>query len=475
MNGIVLIAQADWRLLQRNRVAVLGLLLTLLLAIVAALSSWQQRAAAQAEREHHQHAMDQAFEAQPDRHPHRMVHYGHFAFRTLNPLAAIDPGTDAFTGHTLFLEGHRQNSANFGEGRQSSLLLRFGQLSPALVLQLLAPLLLVFIGHGVLAREREAGTLRLLLAQGVPAAQLMAGKALALAGVAALLWLPAALALLAAAMVAGAPAALAAGLAGAYAAWLGLWVLGVLLTSSLLPRPRDALLLLLALWALGTVAAPRLAAEWASQRQPLPTRIETDLTIQRELAQLGNSHNAADTRFAAFRQRVLAEHGVSRIEDLPVNYKGLVAMEGERQTSELFDRHAAEGFARQQAQAATLDSLAWLSPVLALRRVSMALAGTDGPAYQRFLDQAERHRYTLVQTLNRLQAEQMTLAGDRSSRDDRIGREHWQGIAGFSHRPEAVAPRLARALPAAVVLMAWALLLAAACAWASRRLTRSLR
>jgi ABC-2 type transport system permease protein len=474
MNRIALIARAEWRLLLRNRVAVLGLALTLGLAVVAALTSWQQRSAVQAERERHQHAMDHAFEAQPDRHPHRMVHYGHFAFRTLNPLAAFDPGTDAFTGYTLFLEGHRQNSANFGEARQSSLLLRFGQLSPALVLQLLAPLLLVFIGHGVIAREREAGTLRLLLAQGLPAGPLLAGKGLALAGVAALLWLPAALALLAAGSVAGAPALLAAALALAYAAWLALWVLGVLLASSLLPRPRDALLVLLAIWALGSVVAPRLAAEWASQRQPLPTRIETDLTIQRELAQLGNSHNAADTRFGEFRRQVLAEHGVSRIEDLPVNYKGLVAMEGERQTSELFDRYAAEGFVRQQAQTQLVDSLAWLSPVLALRRVSMALAGTDLAAYQRFLDQAEQHRYTLVQALNRLQAEQMTLAGDRSSRDDRISRAHWQGIAGFSHRAEAAAPRLARALPAAGVMGAWLVTLTAACAWAGRRLTRNL-
>lgn len=475
MSAAWLIARAEWRLLRRQHVALLGLALTLLLAVAAALSSWQARASAQAERTRHQHAMDHAFEAQPDRHPHRMVHYGHFAFRTLNPLAAFDPGTDAFTGHTLFLEGHRQNSANFGEARQSSLLLRFGQLSPALVLQLLAPLLLVFVGHGVLAREREAGTLRLLLAQGLRAQPLLAGKTLALAGVAALLWLPAAVALAAAAAVAGAPALLAAGLALAYAAWLALWVLGVVLASALLPRPRDALLALLAVWALGSVVTPRLAAEWASTRHPLPTRVETDLAIEQQVARLGNSHNAGDTRFADFRQKVLAEHGVSRIEDLPLNYKGLVAMEGERQTSELFERFAREHFARQQAQGAAVDSLAWVSPLLALRRVSMALAGTDGSAYQGFLDQAEQHRYALVQTLNRLQAEKMTLAGDRSSRDDRIAREHWQGIASFRHQPEAAAGRLARAAPAAAVLLGWAALLGLGWAWAGRRVERSLR
>ncbi|MDT1823515.1 ABC transporter permease, partial [Acinetobacter baumannii] len=72
---------------------------------------------------------NQEFEAQPDRHPHRVVHYGHFLFSPLNPLAAFDPGIDGYTGNTLYLEGHRQNSANFGDVRQHSLLLRFGQLT----------------------------------------------------------------------------------------------------------------------------------------------------------------------------------------------------------------------------------------------------------------------------------------------------------------------------------------------------------
>ena len=45
-----------------------------------------------------------------------------------------------------------------------------------------------------LARERESGTLRTLLAQGVGPRQIVAGKLLALAGVAALVLLPALLA-----------------------------------------------------------------------------------------------------------------------------------------------------------------------------------------------------------------------------------------------------------------------------------------
>ncbi|KPF50871.1 ABC transporter permease [beta proteobacterium AAP121] len=472
MNAALLVAREEGRWLRRGRVAPLALALWLLLAAVAAFTAWEQRSRAAAQRERHQHQMDEAFEAQPDRHPHRMVHYGHFAFRPLGALAAFDPGTDAYTGHTLFLEGHRQNSANFGEVRQSSLLLRFGQLTPAFVLQVLAPLLLVFIGHAAVAREREAGTLRSLLAQGLSARTLVAGKALALGGVAALMLLPAALALAATVAFGQAPVLPALGLALGYAVALALWVLVVVAVSALCRRGRDALLVLLALWVAAVVVLPRAASELASTQAPLPTRVETDITIRRELAALADAHNAGDVRHAAFRQRMLAQYGVSRIEDLPLNYKGLVAMESERQTSELFVRHANESFARQEAQQAWVDRFAVLSPVLALRRLSMVLAGTDLQAYRRFMEGAEAHRYQMVQALNRLQAEQMTLQTDRSSRDDRISRVHWQGVADFEHRPEASSSTLQRALPAAAVLLAWLIGLGGLLFWAARRLGR---
>lgn len=189
------IARDEWRCLLRDRAAVASLLLLVVLTLVAVLNAREHQRSVAAERAHYQAEANQAFEAQPDRHPHRMVHFGHFLFRPLNPLAAFDPGIDSYTGNTMFLEGHRQNSANFGDVRQHSLLLRFGQLTPAFVLQVLTPLLLVFFGHAGVARERESGTLRVLLAQGVRSRELVLGKWLALAGFAGLALAPALLGL----------------------------------------------------------------------------------------------------------------------------------------------------------------------------------------------------------------------------------------------------------------------------------------
>jgi len=383
MNLITRIAREEWRALARDKVAVFGLLLLTVLTAVAALNAHEHQRHTNLERARYQAQANHAFEAQPDRHPHRVAHFGHYLFRPLNPLAAFDPGIDAYTGNTLYLEPHRQNSANFGDVRQSSLLLRFGQLTPAFVLQVLAPLLLVFVGHASVARERESGTLRILLAQGVGGRHIAAGKLLALSGFAALALLPALCALLWQAISgqsAWLPVLL---LGGGYGAWLLLWAMGVVGVSSLFVRGRDALLGLLAIWAVLVILLPRWVPDAANISVTLPTRFETEIQVEREYLELGDAHNPDDPKFAAFRDQVLKAYGVARVEDLPVNFKGLIGAEGERQSSELFNRYARASFARQAQQNRIVDRFGWLSPTLALRRLSMSAAGTDLANYRR--------------------------------------------------------------------------------------------
>lgn len=478
MRAIRLIARDELRLMRRNRVALIAFALLLLLTFVAAFTSWTNQQAIAAQRAQFQAKAEQAFDAQPDRHPHRVVHYGHFIFRPLGPLAAFDPGVDAFTGNSMFLEGHRQNTANFGDARQSSLLIRFGQLTPAFVLQVLAPLLLVFLGYGAVARERERGTLRQLLSQGVSARQLFAGKGLALGLIAIFVGLPA---MIGFALIAGSPGALAAPMAVialGYAAWLLFWTLVVILVSALARRSRDALLALLAIWTFGVLLIPRIAPDVAGQARPLATRLETDIAIQRDLRQLGDSHNAEDPFFAAFKRKILDQHGVTRVEDLPVNYKGLLAIEGEKLTSGLFDRYAAASFATQAEQSAIMHGFGALTPAIGLRRLSMAAAGTDLAGHRRFLDQAEAYRFDIVQRLNRLQADSVSYADD-TARDGgadqrkRIAHANWDQIPEFIFKPATGSQLLHAALPGLEALGGWLLAAIAACWFVAGRLQRN--
>lgn len=460
MSPLRLIARDELRLMLRNRVAVIAFALLVLLTLVAVVTSWSHQQGVAELRARHQAAAERAFDAQPDRHPHRVVHYGHFIFRPLGPLAAFDPGVDAFTGNSMFLEGHRQNSANFGDVRQSSLLVRFGQLTPAFVLQAVAPLLLIFLGYGAIARERERGTLRPLMLQGASRGQIVAGKLGALGLVALLAGLPA---MLGFALIAGQPGALAAPMAVialGYAGWLALWTVAILLVSMLVRRGRDALLALLALWTVVVILLPRVAPDIAGATWPLANRLQTDIAIARDLRNMGDSHNPDDPYFARFKQSVLDRYGVKRIEDLPVNYKGLLALEGEKMTSGLFDRYAGQSFAAQARQNALVSAIGMLSPAIALRDLSMAAAGTDFAGHRRFLEQAEAYRFDLVQRLNRLQAEAVSYANDTASdpgadRRKRVSDAHWRTMPEFAFRQPDGVMLASAALPGLAVVLAW--------------------
>lgn len=475
MRIVRLIARDELRLMLRNRVALIAFALILLLTGAAVASSWSHQRAIAERRARHQHAAERAFDAQPDRHPHRMVHYGHFLFRPLGPLAAFDPGVDAFTGNSMFLEGHRQNTANFGDVRQSSLLIRFGQLTPAFVLQIVAPLLLVFLGFGSLARETERGTLRLLMLQGASRRQLVAGKLLALGAVALAAAAPAMLGLL---LIAGQPGALALPMltiALGYGLYLGLWVVLILLVSAMVRRSRDALLVLVALWAVTSVLLPRAVPDLAGGAVPLRNRLQTEVAIARDLRRIGDSHDPDDPHFTRFRQALLDRHRVARVEDLPFNYKGLLALEGERLSAALFDLYAAQSFAAQARQNAMVDAAGLLSPAIALRCLSMAAAGTDFAAHRRFLEQAEAYRYALVQRLNRMQAEAVTYADDSATdagadRRKRIGAAHWQALPDFRFVAPTGATLARAALPGLAMLGLWLVAASALLGWATRRL-----
>lgn len=476
MMAVFRIAREEWRSLFRDRVAVFGLSLLAVLMIVAVFNAWEHQRNANVERARYQAQANHEFEAQPDRHPHRVAHYGHFLFRPLNSLAAFDPGIDAYTGNTLFLEAHRQNSANFGDVRQSSLLLRFGQLTPAFVLQVLAPLLLVFVGHAGVARERESGTLRVLLAQGVDSRQIVLGKGLALSGFAGLVLLPAVLALIWLAFR-GQPGWLPTLLLSAgYTAWLLLWVSVVVLVSSLFVRSRDALLALLAVWTVMVILLPRWVPDVVNTAIALPTRFENAIHVEREYQALGNAHNPDDPKFAAFRDKVLKKYGVTRIEDLPVNFKGLVGMESERQSSKLFNRYVAATLDRQVQQNRMVDGFGWLSPTLALRRLSMTASGTDLDSFRRFMEQGEQYRYDLIQRLNQLQAEKLAYADDTNpDKESRIVHTYWQSFPPFQFEPRATVQTLQRAMPAGGILLLWSILLIAATWLRAGRLGRTVR
>ncbi|MBK9166556.1 MAG: DUF3526 domain-containing protein [Bryobacterales bacterium] len=395
---------------------------------------------------------------QPDRHPHRVAHYGYLAFRPKSPLAYFDSGLDSFGGVAVFLEAHRQNTTNFSEAGQSAALIRFGELTPALVLQLIVPLLLFVLGFPVVSGEREGGTLALSLAQGVSSRTLLAGKALGLLAMVPALLLPGMAILLAVRGVPDSgllPRILA--LALAYGLYLAVVVWIAAAVSAASRSSRAALTTLLVLWVVACVAMPRALLTLGAARAPLPSKAQFDAMVDRDLAQEGDSHNPNDPHFAQLRARTLQKYGVRDVRDLPFNYSAFVMEESEKITSGIFRRHYSGILDTFQRQSRPLEWGALVNPYLAIRALSMALAGSDLDHFLDFQRQAETFRYDMIQNLNELHRTRIRLENDRAQK---VSRDTWGGFPEFVYTPPSVAEVWRRRWTACAVLAAWLALLA---------------
>jgi ABC-2 type transport system permease protein len=469
----------------RSRVlATLGLVVASLVA-GAAITGVSRYATDMAQRARFQALVAEQWQTQPDRHPHRVAHYGFLVFRPRAPLGFFDTGVESFTGSTIFLEAHRQNSANFSDAAQSDGTRQFGEFTMALVLQLLVPLLLFVVAGVSITREREQGTLWLLLCQGVSWASVIWGKLLGtLAGVLLLVAPGVALALawLAAPSDGWSADAVARGLllAGSYGVYLAACAALALLVSAAHRTSRGALVMLVAIWIAVWVIVPRALPGLATALYPVPSRAAFDAEVERRVRELGDSHNPNDPNFRAFRESTLREYGVDRIEELPVNYNGLVMLEGERLTTEAYRAHLAALVDTYRRQERLVRWAGLVSPFVAMRSVSMALAGVDVPHALEFERQAEEYRYTMTQRLNELHTYEVEHARDRylggaeggAPSRQRIDRAHFQAIPPFAYDPPAIGWALSEQWSALLTLGMWTLVLGAAVGWCGRQPVR---
>ncbi|MEM9553668.1 MAG: DUF3526 domain-containing protein [Acidobacteriota bacterium] len=461
MNKVLTIAGGELALWRRTRVAVLAVSAFAIVLVVSCLLTAQRMSHAAEERTRQQTTAEETFRSQPERHPHRMVHYGHYAFRSPPPLAIVDPGVDATTGQSIFLEGHRQNTAMFSDARASADLGGLGSLTPARVYQFLLPLLLIALGHAVMVREREARTLGSLLAQGVTGRELYAGKSAALLGVSAVMLVPVLL-LSAYGMLRGESLAASLGLFGLYAAYAVVWCSAVVLVSTLAKARSVALGVLTSAWLASTLVIPPLAVATTDVAVPSVGKTQSDLRMQAELRELGDGHNASDPAFAKLRDNLLAQYDVEDVADLPINFRGVVAQNSEASLTELMNRYAEERMALELRQCRRAAVFGWLSPTMAVSNASRAVAGTDLETHHRFLRETEALRFDFVQGLNKVHAEQLAYSDDiNRSRDadaerrTRVSTENWEVLASFRFEPDPTDVRWGRASADALPLLAW--------------------
>merc|ERR1712039_565615 len=178
----------------------------------------------------------------------------------------------------------------FADAKASANMGGFASMTPAALYQLLLLLLLIIIGHGAVLRERESGTLAVVLAQGTSGLALAGGKALALLAVVGVFMLPLA-ALAAYGVAAGEAASPAIALVAGYALYLMVWAALVLAVSTLVRARSAALGVLAACWLAMVLVVPRIGINAAATLVDAPGKIESDLVMLAQERKLGDGHN----------------------------------------------------------------------------------------------------------------------------------------------------------------------------------------
>ncbi|MBU2891980.1 DUF3526 domain-containing protein [Colwellia sp. D2M02] len=437
--------------LKNQSIWLLFALMQILLAI-SLWTSWQQYQHSQNIQSTSQALVEEQWNAQPDRHPHRVAHFGHFAFRPPSVLSYFDVGVNNWVGHSVFLEAHKQNSANFANDSHGSTLLRFSELSIANILLLIWPLLLIVMAFASISGERQSGTLKQLMSMGVKFRVLLVGKGLAYWLLSLSFLLPIFLITIIVALntdlaFTGEVMTRLGLLFISYALYCFFWVVVILLCSSLTQSPKVSLSVLITLWFTLTVLTPRALAEIAQHLYPQKNSNDMALAVKLDVRKVGDSHKPNDPHFNAFKAKILAEYGVTTVAELPVNYRGLVMQEGERITAEIYQRHNEKQLQQFAAQQRFISHFYWLNPYLAVRDLSMALSASDQRHFSDFEQQAEQHRYNRIQKLNDLHINEIELHNDRGQR---VSANFWQQFPEFHYQQPPLAWSLQHMLLAAI-------------------------
>ncbi|RKN76983.1 ABC transporter permease [Ulvibacterium marinum] len=477
MRKLILIARKEIKIALREKLIVsLGLLISLLLmvALYAGYLAYKQQKEAiiQTRAEKRQQWLEQG-----DKHPHIAAHYGTFAFKPKTIFSLFDFGLDTFTGTSVYLEAHHQHEFMFRPAQDHSSMIRFGELSAAMVLQVLLPLLIIFLAFASFTRERESGTLRLLISQGVSYRTLIWGKVLAYTIMITALLLPFLLgtSLLATSGVRSETISdvtvRALLLFLLYGIYLFLFISFSVWVSFRSSTGKNALLTLLTVWIFFTMLMPKTVANMSENFYKSPSMRVFKAQIQDDIANGMDGNTPRSARMAKLEKEYLDKYDIDSVQQLPFNFEGVSMQAGEEFSNSVYDHHLGNlrNIFSKQDRLASLSSL--LNPYLIVQHLSMGLAGTDIHTSLHFEDEVEQYRRGLVKEMNNDMAQNSRYG---EFYEYKAGSDLWRRIKDFSYRSPKALDILKNYKTELTSLLIWLTLVLILLSFPDRKTTRLL-
>ena len=334
--------------------------------------------------------------------PHQSAHFGSYAFKPTTLLNSIDEGINGITGNVIRLEGHKQNDVMFSEASQSLLISKFGKLKPSLLLQFIIPLFLIFLSFNSYTKERDTGRLKLLLIQGASLHKIIVSKIISIWLIGfMLLMITTSMQLILINSQLNIDTVLRIILLfSSYGLYYLILISLTMLLSLVLKNNTGALSLTVIIWVLWVVFLPKIIGNTVEKIKPLPTRVEFQKEMDNDRSQGIDGHNPSNKRKNELVQKTLAQYRVNNLEELPVNFRGILMQADEEYGNKVWDTHFGALYIQLQKQKNIYQFSGIINPFASLQSLSMGTAGTDMFHHLNFLRQAENYRRNLIKELN---------------------------------------------------------------------------
>jgi ABC-2 type transport system permease protein len=287
------------------------------------------------------------------------------------------------------------------------------------------------LSFATFAADRERGTLRLALGNGIAPGRLLLARFGALA--------------VTATLIVGVPALVLGAISigtldtTGWHAWprLALWTLTQvsyavfflligLLASLIAKTSRAALTIGLLCWVALCIVTPRLTTAAIESAAPTPSYAATRAKIEEQI----KLYNRADLHQER-QDAILKQHGVANATDLSIDLRGAMMHEREQHDYSVFDHELGAFFTRLSQQDELQGWAGLASPLLAVQAASAGLAGSDFRRHSDFLRAAENYRRVLSDTMNLDLVDHPTQSGVAYL----AARNVWEKVPAFVYEP----------------------------------------
>jgi len=396
--------------------------------------------------------------AQEDKNPHAAGHYGTYAFKPLSIFNLLEKGIGPYSGEAIRIETHKQNPPQIRAADDATFLLRSGELTLGFAFLYIIPLLIIVIVHGMISKEKEQGTLKLALCQGITQSQLLSGKVFGALIILSVVILP--VMMLLGWIIFFNPQKEAAIFTASilmlisYAVYFIIFLFTSIAFSTFSNSSRQSLLLLFTFWITVCIIIPKLSVFVSEWLYPTPAAYEFTQNIENETLQgsyEGVAHWQTLNKEAA--NKLMATYKVSSPDSLPVSVFGYALQLLEEEGHATYERNYKTLDSLFAKQNSVHSAISVLSPFTNMRSIAMGIAGSDIGDYFHFIDFSEQYRRNMMGILNE---DIMDHQGhEHQNLNYQGGKDLWQQVPDYQYKPRSFETRFSGYVFSLLLLVAW--------------------